>query len=59
MVNLGIWHKPQTDAPYICIEPWSTLPSYDGIVDDLETKYEMTVLKPLESKTSGFDIIIG
>lgn len=24
---LGIWHKPASDAPYVCIEPWSSLPS--------------------------------
>ncbi|MBQ6053571.1 MAG: aldose 1-epimerase family protein [Clostridia bacterium] len=24
---LGIWHKPMTEAPYVCIEPWNGLPS--------------------------------
>lgn len=23
---LGLWHRPHTDAPYVCIEPWSALP---------------------------------
>ena len=59
MTNLGIWHKPETEAPYVCIEPWSSLPSYDGKIDDIETKYEMTALEPNETKVSGFDIIIG
>ena len=27
---LGIWHMPFTDAPYVCIEPWSALPSRKG-----------------------------
>lgn len=35
MRYLGIWHKPHSDAPYVCIEPWSSLPSRDGIVEDL------------------------
>lgn len=36
MSYLGIWHMPKTDAPYICIEPWSSLPSRKGIVENLE-----------------------
>ena len=59
MKFLGIWHKPQTTAPYICIEPWTSLPSYDGKVDDLETKNEMTVLGAGESYNNGFKVIIG
>lgn len=35
MDYLGIWHMPHTDAPYVCIEPWSSLPSRKGIVEDL------------------------
>lgn len=32
---LGIWHMPFTDAPYVCIEPWSALPSRKGRIEDL------------------------
>ncbi len=59
MRNLGIWHKPQTKAPYLCIEPWSSVPSTDGKVDDLETKNQMEKLPAGENFVSGFDIIIG
>jgi len=59
MKFLGIWHKPQTTAPYICIEPWTSLPAYDGKVDNLETKNEMTVLGAGESYNNGFKVIIG
>ena len=52
-----LWHK--YTAPYICIEPWTSVPSYDGIVDDMETKYQMTTLAPNENYSIGFDIIIG
>ena len=38
MAYLGLWHKPHTDAPYVCIEPWSSLPSRKGIVEDLATQ---------------------
>lgn len=59
MQNLGFWHKPQTDAPYVCIEPWCSLPAFDGQIDDLETKYQMTRLNAGETYENGFDIIIG
>lgn len=38
MKYLGIWHWPKTEAPYICIEPWSSLPSRHGIIENLETQ---------------------
>ena len=59
MRNLGIWHKPKTEAPYICIEPWSSVPSFDGKVDDLETKNQMEKLGASQIYVGGFDIEIG
>lgn len=38
MPYLGLWHRPKTDAPYVCIEPWTSLPSRKGIVEDLATQ---------------------
>lgn len=31
---IGFWHMPKTEAPYVCVEPWSSLPSRDGIIED-------------------------
>ena len=39
---LGIWHPGDTDAPFICLEPWGALPATDGIIDTLESKADMT-----------------
>ena len=39
---LGIWHPGDTDAPFICLEPWGALPATDGIIDNLESKADMT-----------------
>ena len=47
MKYLGIWHAPKKEAPYVCIEPWTSLPAYDGKVDDLATKRDMFELSPL------------
>ncbi len=32
----AFWHKPQSDAPYLCIEPWSSLPGRGDVVEDIE-----------------------
>ena len=37
----GFWHMPKTDAPYICLEPWSSIPSRQDVVEDLETQEDL------------------
>jgi len=41
----GFWHMPKTDAPYICLEPWSSLPSRQDVVEDLETQEDLIRLE--------------
>ena len=56
MPYLGLWHKPKTDAPYICIEPWSSLPSRKGIVEDLKTQPSLLSLEADEKCEKQFVI---
>lgn len=49
MKYLGIWHAPKKEAPYVCLEPWTSVPAYDGKVDDLAEKRDMFELSPLAS----------
>jgi len=58
MKYLGLWHKPQSDAPYICIEPWASVPAYEGVIDDLETKRDMVRLPAGGKYETGFYITI-
>ncbi len=58
MPYLGLWHKPKTEAPYMCIEPWNGLPADDGIVDDMATKKYMNRIRPGESAEFGMSITI-
>ena len=58
MRYLGIWHKPKSDAPYVCIEPWTSLPSVDGEVDDLETKADMETLESMEIYRNEWSITL-
>lgn len=41
---LGIWHWPKTDAPYVCIEPWSSLPSRQDVVEEFSCKSDLVHL---------------
>ena len=46
MPYLGIWHWPHTDAPYVCIEPWSSLPSRQDVVEEFTCKSDLVQLEP-------------
>ncbi len=45
----GLWHWPGKDAPYVCLEPWSSLPSRAGVVEDLATQPGLLSLDPGQS----------
>ena len=45
MPYLGLWHWPHTDAPYVCIEPWSSLPSRQDVVEEFTCKSDMVQLE--------------
>ncbi len=38
---IGFWHMPKLNAPYVCIEPWSSLPSRDGIVEEFSQQSDL------------------
>lgn len=59
MPYLGLWHKPKTDAPYVCIEPWSSLPSREGIVEDFSKQPDLITLLPGKEYTSRITIALG
>ena len=56
MENLGFWHMPKTDAPFVCVEPWMTLPANDGEPEVLETKKNIGVVE--SGKTFEKEMII-
>ena len=59
MKYLGLWHKPKTSAPYVCIEPWLSVPAYYQKVDDLETKRDMLLLEAGESYETYIEITLA
>lgn len=58
MDYVGFWHLPLTTAPYMCIEPWMSLPANYKKVDDMETKGGMTAIEQGESYSAFIDITV-
>lgn len=58
MKYIGFWHRPKTDAPYVCIEPWSSLPSRQDIIEDLATQPDLVSLEADGEYKDGFTIEI-
>lgn len=46
MAYLGLWHWPKTDAPYLCIEPWGSLPAKAEEITVFEEKEDLYCLQP-------------
>lgn len=49
---LGLWHMPKTDAPYVCIEPWLSLPSHSAYMEDLSRQAYLQHLPAGEEYTN-------
>ena len=45
MEYVGIWHRPKTTAPYLCIEPWTSLPSRKNIIEDISKQPDLIALE--------------
>ncbi len=45
MPYLGLWHAPGTEAPYLCIEPWTSLPSRQDVVEEFRYKSDLIRLR--------------
>lgn len=59
MPYLGIWHRPDSDAPYVCIEPWSSLPGRSDAVTALETQADLLSLPAGGEYTNRWSITIA
>lgn len=59
MPYLGIWHCPQTEAPYVCIEPWSSLPANDGEATVFEKQEDLLCLRAGEIYENSWTIQIN
>ena len=54
----GIWHMPKTDAPYVCLEPWSSLPGRQDIIEDFACRSDLITLAPGKEYTATWSVTI-
>jgi galactose mutarotase-like enzyme len=55
---VGFWHPGKTDAPFVCIEPWGSLPAIDNVIENLETKDDMVNVPAGKAAEVSFDLTI-
>lgn len=55
---LGIWHAPKTEAPYVCVEPWTSLPSRQDVVEDFRYKPDLIRLGSQKEYRNGWSMEI-
>ena len=58
MNYVGFWHKDGLAAPYVCIEPWLSLPARHGVTEDFYCKGDMVRLAPGERYENKWSISI-
>ncbi len=56
---LGLWHTTKSEAPFLCIEPWSSLPAKENEITDIEKQKDLISLEPGKTYTAGFEITPG
>lgn len=56
----AVWspYQPETDVPFVCLEPWSTLPDGSYLGKELEQKIGVRTVAPGASETLTFSITI-
>ena len=59
MPYVGFWHPPRTEAPFVCIEPWCGLPSFEGVEDDFAAKTDFFRLPPGTGRRLLHEITFG
>lgn len=59
MPYLGLWHTVRTTAPFLCVEPWVTLPSREGIVEDFACRSDLIRLPADEAYCNTWSISLS
>ncbi len=59
MPYLGLWHTPNTDAGFVCIEPWSSLPGRHGINEEISCRSDYIYLPKGETYENSWSIKIN
>ena len=55
---LLVWQMTDLLCPYVCVEPWVSLPSRDNVVEAFEEKADLVALEPYGVYTNLWEITI-
>lgn len=58
MPYIGFWHRPKKDAPYVCIEPWSSLPARQDVVEEFICKSDLIQLSPGKAHDTAWTVTL-
>lgn len=58
MDYVGFWHRPKTEAPYVCVEPWVTLPGDEYAPTVFEEKKDLISLEPGDTYVNTWSISV-
>lgn len=58
MPYVGFWHCPKSDAPYVCVEPWCSLPAAHGKPSVFEEQTDLLTLEPGKTYNNTWTISI-
>ena len=58
MPYMGLWHTPKTDAPYVCIEPWLSLPANAGETTVFENRPDLVHLDAGKTYSNKWSIAV-
>lgn len=59
MPYLGIWKSPEIEAGFLCVEPWSSLPSRQSIVEEFSCKSDLIQLGSEKTYENTWSISIN
>lgn len=58
MPYVGFWHVNKTQAPFICIEPWSSLPDRQDVTEEWSCRSDYLRLPPGKAYETGYGITV-
>ena len=58
MPYIGFWHAVHTNAPYVAIEPWVSLPGRQDIVEEFSSLSDLVGVEPDDSYTNTWKITL-
>ncbi len=58
MAYIGFWKRDHSDAPYICIEPWSSLPGRAGLTEEISCRSDFIHLAPCSAYENNWTITV-